>query len=73
MVIDKFLSHGLNLNECDRHGNTLLHTAVKSEDHDAIRHLLKKGIDLSIKNLDSQTARQLAETERPSIVKFFPN
>ena len=56
----------IQLVDCD--GNTLLHKAVYKNNYSAVKFLIMKGIDLSIKNNQGVTALEIAVLQnRPEI------
>lgn len=58
----------LDVNAFDRNGQTLLMRAVQYNNADAVRALLAKGADASLKNSSGETALQLAEKNKAKAV-----
>jgi ankyrin repeat protein len=56
---------GIDLNEVDNDGNTVLHWAIINRAPQAVEVLVTQGIDISVRNARGQTAWELAHAIRP--------
>ena len=61
-LIDRLINAGVSVNRVDSAGETALHKAAKYGSLDAVRLLLSKRADKSLKNRNNKTACQLARS-----------
>tara|TARA_B100000795_G_scaffold13814_1_gene9460 strand:+ start:1510 stop:2220 length:711 start_codon:yes stop_codon:yes gene_type:complete len=72
-VYDLFEKHGLQMNQIQKEGNTLLHLASKNNKLLALESLAVYGIDIDKKNNEGYTALHIAamKTEDDDILKYL--
>lgn len=60
-VVKNLMKHGLSLEVADRSGGrTLLHTAIENNEFEMVKWLIEQGLDPMVKNLDGETAVDVA-------------
>jgi ankyrin repeat protein len=59
-TIDLLLANGANINEIDKHGNTILHYAYEQNASKIIKFLIEKGASVSIPNKNGKIPSDLA-------------
>lgn len=55
----------------DKEGNSALHIATERKNKKVIEVLIKRGININLKNKDGETAKDLAKRESPEIFSFI--
>ncbi|MFF3022063.1 M48 family metallopeptidase [Gottfriedia sp. NPDC057948] len=74
-AIDLLLKYGADINQPDNVGETpIFDTIYEVDDLKTFQYLIKKGADLSIKNVDGMTLKEVAkENGAKKILKWFDN
>ena len=71
-VLQLLLNAGMNINNQNESGETLLHIASQEGNFLLVKFLLEHGIDKNLKSTSGQTAMQMAEQEKYySIVAYL--
>lgn len=68
-IIELLKQIGLDINETDTYGNTVLHSASQNQNQHKIKFWIKNGINLEIKNNKNKDAEDYAET--PNTINLF--
>ena len=59
-ILEMILATGVNPDNANSKGETVLHLAVASYNDDALKMLIAKGVDLNVPNRHGKTAHHLA-------------
>jgi ankyrin repeat protein len=59
--VEWFLEKEVNINVCDKDGDSILVHAVEGKEIKLVQYLLRKGIRLDLENKDGETALDCAE------------
>jgi RNA polymerase sigma-70 factor (ECF subfamily) len=71
-IMEQMLIDGINVNEKDASGRTLLHWAVENCHEDAVRLLLQNGADPGLADNSGKTPSQLAKQRKNrAVLRFF--
>ena len=69
--MELLLQHGANVEIVDKEGRTPLHKAVQVAHTEAVRRIVRCGVDLDFKDDTGRSVSQSCPADRPSVTPFL--